>query len=98
MCHRTCKLQSIEDALRIYYTRPELTNEDICQLFGNVSTGTLSNLKRPVKERMRAEKYFCCTRFAINTKLAFEEWGIDVAELEARYKKFKKLFGEDAKA
>ena len=97
MRQRVCKLQSVEDALRIYYTTPELTAEDIRTLFGNVSSGTLTNLKKPVFEKMREGQYFCCTRYAVNTKIAFEVWGIDVADLEARYKKFKKIFGDSAK-
>ncbi len=97
MKQRMFKVQNLETALRIYYSTPELTSEDIRQLFGNVSAGTITNLKRPVFEKMREGKYFCCTRHAVNTKLAYEVWGLDVADMEARYKKYKKLFGDSEK-
>lgn len=94
MKKRLFKVRDIETALRLYYSTPELTSEDIRALFGDVSSGTITNLKRPVVEKMREGGYFCCTRHAVNTKLAYEVWGLDVEDMEARYKKFRKLFGD----
>ena len=90
---RTFKVQNIETALRLYYEMPELSGEDIKTLFGGISNSTVTNLKKPVRARMKELGLFCPTRYAVNTKVAYEIWGIDVKDLEIRYKKHKALFG-----
>ena len=85
------KISSIDNALRIYYSHPELGNKEITSLFGRLSSSTTTKLKKLAKDEMIKREVLSYGMYKINTCIAFDVWGIDVADLEKRRKKLKAL-------
>ena len=83
-------LPDIKTAIELYYTKTELSSEDICRLFGVGRSGATS-LKRPVRELMAERKVYSWLPHAVNTRLAYEAWGIDVKDYEERLARLRKL-------
>lgn len=79
---------NIMSAVRIYYEKIEIGNQDIMKIFG-VSSTTATNMKRSVRKSMAEQNKKCMFRGNVNTKIAFETWGLDIADLEKRAKKIK---------
>ena len=77
--------------LKIYYSSPELDSSEIEQLFCGISSATVSKLKRKARALMREQSVGVLGYHAVNTKAAFEAWGIDVAEVERNYRQLKRL-------
>lgn len=84
-------ITSIDNALKIYYMYSELGNQQITELFGKRSSATVSRLKRAVKDEMSKRDVLSYGLHKINTSIAYEVWGIDVADLEQRMRKLKNL-------
>ena len=84
-------ITSINDALKIYYNNSEIGNKEIKELFGSRSPTTISRLKSIVKEEMRERNVVSYGIYKINTRVAFDVWGINVTDLENRKKKMDKL-------
>jgi len=86
------KITCIDNALKIYYENSEIGNNEIKILFAVRSSATISRLKKLVKAEMikKHMPVFCANK--INTKIAYEVWGIDVIDLEERRKKIKELY------
>jgi hypothetical protein len=85
------KITSINTALRIYYNHPEIGNKEITALFGRRSSATIVRLKKIVKAQMDALGMPSYGANKVNTVIAFQVWGLDVADLERRKKKLKDL-------
>ena len=85
------QITSIDNALRIYYSHPEIGNKEIVSLFGRLSSATTSKLKKLVKDEMINRSTLSYNMYKINTGIAFDVWGIDVADLEKRRRKLKAL-------
>ena len=85
------QIQGIDIALRIYYNYPEIGNSEIKQLFGNVSSSTVSKYKKAVQDKQLEDGVRTMCLNTVNTEKAFEVWGIDVNNLEHRRKKLQKL-------
>lgn len=77
-------------ALRLYYEKSELTNKDIKLLFGSCPSHT-TKLKNKVKQAMAEQGVKTFYPNTVNTRVAYEVWGIDVADCEARLKKLRSL-------
>lgn len=60
---------------------PELGSREIMALFG-VSRSTAVHYKKPVQEVMEARGIRAWSPRNINTKVAYEVWGFDLAEAE----------------
>lgn len=84
-------ITSIDTALYVYYTYPEIGNKEIRELFGSLSSATVSKYKRAVQEEQIKQNVKTCQMNTINTELAYVVWGIDVADLERRKEKLNKL-------
>ncbi len=82
---------SIITALKLYYEHTELSNDNIKELFGNLSGATISKLKKKVYIRMAEENTPIWNAMYVNTEVAYKTWGIDVTDLERRYHKLKEL-------
>ena len=82
---------SIDNALKIYYSHSELGNKEIISLFGKLSSATTAKLKKLAKEEMIKQEKFSYGMYKVNTTVAYNVWGIDVADLERRKKKLKAL-------
>ena len=84
-------ITSIDNALKVYYENAEIGNKEIKILFGNRSSATVLKLKKLVKKEMIKNNIPMFNVNKINTKTAFEVWGIDIDDLENRRKKLKEL-------
>lgn len=93
---------NIEAALELYYSQNELSNSNIALIFG-CSRSYVNTLKKRVQEKMAEEKAHPPVFDAkhLNTEYAFKVWGIDIADMERKYKKlvkFRELSGNEAPA
>ena len=84
-------IQSIENALRIFYSHSELGNKEIKALFGKNSSSTIARLKHYARDEMMRRNVPSYGINNVNTAVAFDVWGIDVADLEKRLQKMKAL-------
>ena len=78
---------SFKTALDIYYTRLQLNNQDIAELFGNHAQSTISALKRIARDYMIENNILLYNSRDVNTKAAYAAWGIDIVEIERLYRK-----------
>ena len=89
------KIMQIKDlatAIRIYYEKPELTNQDIRELFNsNLSEYMLQKLKKKAGIKMAEKKVPRWSVCTVNTECAYEAWGLNITDLEKRYAKLQKL-------
>lgn len=89
MCIPT--ISSIETALTIFYKNCEIGNAEIIELFGKKSSATVVKLKQLAKNRMNEQGVCSYGLYRVNTRIAYEAWGLDVADLEERLNKLKLL-------
>lgn len=84
-------IKDIDTAIRIYYAHPEMDNSQIRELFDIAANSTIARYKKPVLEKQveYGIKTMCAN--TVNTRTAYEVWGIDVADLEKRRDKLRKL-------
>ncbi len=91
-------IKDIDTALRIYYSYTELDTKLIKELFPDIKAGTMSKLRSKVKDLMAERGVRTFGRHHINTKIAFEVFGIDPSDLEERKEKLLRLgLGSEAK-
>ena len=91
MPSRKLQIKSVETALRIYYTKTEIDNSDIRELFGLSNYYSLSRLKKQAIEEMDNQGRQCWNANCVDTECAFIAWKLDVAKLERMHSKLKKL-------
>lgn len=77
-------------AIQLYYRWTEIGNEEIRRLFG-VGSNTALKLKKAVWEKMVKEQTPVWDAKKVNTEVAYQVWGLDIASMERRYEKLKKL-------
>ncbi|MCL2213200.1 MAG: hypothetical protein FWB93_05170 [Oscillospiraceae bacterium] len=75
----------------MYYEHPEIGNSEIEKLFGKRSSNTMSKLKKLVKDEMNSRGVASYNANAVNTKIAYEVWGLDITDLAERYRKLEEL-------
>ena len=88
---KTKQIKNIETAIRIYYSCPEIGNKEIRELFGSLGNSTISKYKNEVKKQQVADEVKTMCLNTINTETAYKVWGIDIADLEKRRAKLKRL-------
>lgn len=83
---------NIEAALELYYSQNELSNTNIKQIFGCSNSG-VNKLKRKVWEKMAEENVrpLVFDSKNLNVEYAFRVWGLNVDELEKKYKRLQKF-------
>lgn len=91
MRQRSRDITSIDTALRIYYSKSEIGSEEMLELFGEMCRSSLSLMRKPVLEVMAERGMKSFRQYTVNTEVAYEVWGIDVADLEKRRAKLIKL-------
>lgn len=82
---------SLEVTLRLYYERTELSNKDIIALFGKLSSRTISKYKAAARQIMIKKNVPTFNPLCVNTRAAYEAWGLDIDDLEKRHNKLIKL-------
>lgn len=85
------EITSLETAIRLYYENLELGNTEIKELFRVASGKKILTLKQMAKERMEEQDIPLWNALRVNTKTAYEAWGLDINDLERRYNKLQKL-------
>lgn len=83
--------QSLETAIRIFYEKTEIGSAEIRELFGIRSSATTAKLKRLARAQMAEDSVPVWNAQKVNTKSAFVAWGLDISDLETRFKKLKQL-------
>lgn len=84
-------ITSVENAIRIYYSYPELNTKQINELFGGIAPSTATKYKNAAKALQKEKGIKTMSPYAVHTKTAYEAWHIDIDELEANYRKLIKL-------
>ena len=85
-------VKDIKQAIVLYYTKHEIDNKDIRELFGlNFSSAKLSRMRALVREQMKKEDIPYFNSYAVNTDVAYRVWGFPIEELEVKYNKLRKM-------
>lgn len=84
------QVKDIATAVNIYYTYPELGTKQIQQLFscGRNKATELKAIARKLQDEKGVITY---ARSSVNTRYAYEAWGIDIADLEKRHIRYQKI-------
>lgn len=85
------QIVDVKNALRIYYEKTELGNKEIAELFGTKARSTIGKIKKIAQEKMAEENTPFWDPRSVNTEVAFRAWGLNIDNLERRYKKLKSL-------
>lgn len=87
---RVPSIKNIELAIQLYYTKHELSRQDIMRIFevSNTTAYKLKQLANAHSDEKNTPRY---NASYTNTADAFEAWGIDIKRLEEGYKHLKKL-------
>ena len=91
---RRIQIKDIETAVKIFYTYPELGTAEIQQLF-NCGRNSAVKLKAIAREKQKEKGLIPYSDSSVNTRCAYEAWGIDIEDLEKRLIVARKLFGEN---
>lgn len=85
-------IESIDTALKIFYTYPEIGNKELKELFGQrTSSATIERYKKAVRERQAENNILTNGLYTVDTATAYKVFGIDVEDLERRRNKLIKL-------
>lgn len=87
---RIPRIKSIKKAIYIYYSNLELRSMDIKDLF-SCSSGTATRLKNIAMDYIIEQKIPIWDAGRVNTKAAYEAWGLDIKDLEDRQKKLERM-------
>ena len=88
---RIPQITSLEVAVRLYYEKIELCNSDVRELFGCKSSTTIARLKKQAREKMADNGTIIWNAQHVNTKDAYEAWGLNIENLEYRLKRLNSL-------
>ena len=91
MPRKVTPIKDIDTAVRIYYTYPEIGNAEISELFGGIASSTISRYKKDVMDEQVKREQKTSRLHSVNTRIAYEVWGLDIKDLEFRRKKLKEL-------
>ena len=87
---RRIQVKDIQTAVDIFYTYPELGTAQICQLF-DCSRNTAARLKAAAKVKQKEKGIITYSDSNVNTRCAYEAWGIDISDLKKRLLEYQKI-------
>lgn len=87
----TPRIASVEVAVELYYSTYALYTADLRRLFPSASAATLSRLKRVAREYTVSHGLMLIDNLSVPTDDAYKAWGLDIEQLEAKFKKLKRL-------
>lgn len=87
---RIPQIPDIRKAVLIYYAKNELRTKDIKELFACCGT-VATRLKGIALEYIIENDVVRWNADQVNTKAAYESWGLDIKDLERRQKKLEEL-------
>ncbi len=98
MAVRVPMIVSVERAVWVYNNCPYMGNRELEELFGKMSSAKRVKLKDMVRDEMEARGMMRYNDTLVHTSVAFEVWGLDIADIERRYAKLRKygMVGEAA--
>lgn len=79
-------------AIEMYYNKLEIGTADICTLF-SCSRSIGLKFKNTARAEMAKQGKRPFIAHHVSTKIAYQQWGLDIADLEERHKKLQKLNG-----
>lgn len=82
---------NIAKAVELYYSRLALSNKDIKQIFSVASDSTVAKIKREVMTFFADADVNPLYGSRLKTHETFVAMGLDIKDLENRYRKLKKL-------
>ncbi len=88
---RVPQINNVETAVLTYYAKVSLSNKDIKDLFGNISSSTVYKLKLKAKAQQEEDERMSYNSSTVDTESAYKAWGLDIDELERRLTKLRKL-------
>jgi hypothetical protein len=77
--------------IQIYYTKDELSSEDIRKIFPGCSKDFIARRKREARRVMVEDGTVVWSKACVNTDSAFKAWGIKIEDIEARALKLQRL-------
>lgn len=84
------RVVSMMTAFNIYYNNYELGSAEIRKLF-DCSPSTATKLKKIARQYQEDRGVMTFSDTTVNTKCAYEAWGIDIADIEKRVRRFQKI-------
>ena len=84
------QVKDIETAVNIYYTYPELGTQQVQQLF-DCGRNKATELKAVARQHQEEKGIITYSSSSVNTRYAYEAWGIDIADLEKRLMRYRKI-------
>jgi hypothetical protein len=84
------KPPEVAKIVEIGLTYPEIGNQQIMELF-DISGTYASQMKKQVQREMVSRGIYTWNPKNVNTKIAFEVWGINLEQAEKAYRKLKQL-------
>ena len=81
------KVKDMGTAVEVFYGSPELGTQEIMKLFG-CSRSAAQKLKRIVQNEQEKQEILTFSKNAVNTRLAYQVWGLDIKDLEQRFNKY----------
>lgn len=88
------QIASVEVAVTMYYEKPWLFNADIKRLFPSISTSTVQRLKNLARDKASEMGMMQYNSSSVLTKCAYLAWGLDIEDLEKRWAKLRKFYGQ----
>ena len=86
------RIPDAETALKIYLKYPaEIGNDQIRELFGDVSGSFISKLKKQVREAMQEAGVKVWDKHNIDTVTAYSVWNLNIKKIQSSYLVAKKL-------
>ena len=85
------EITDVAAAIRCYYGAGYIGNKEIQQIFGKISSGTVSRLKKAVREEEIRQSIPEVVPKKVSSRIAYEVWQIDIDALVKNYKQLQKL-------
>ena len=84
-------ISSLDNAISTFWLFNEIGNAEIKVIFKKISPATIVKLKQLAKRKMNERGVPSYGLYKVNTRIAYEVWGLDIDDLEARRNKLKAL-------
>ncbi len=92
MATRVPEIASLEKAIEIYYSKTQLGNRAIKDLFVSpIGSARVVGLKEMAFAVMAKKDVMPLNSTTVDTACAFEAWGLDIEKLERNYIRLKNL-------
>lgn len=91
------QIAGVEVAIKLYYAKIALANEDIKELFPGISNATVQGLKQLARAKANELGKMQYSNRTVRTEEAYQAWGLDINSLERRLVKIKKYQSDTLK-